>query len=214
MTAAPVPPSTYQPIRVATIRERALEAELARVTAIFNVLVDDALDVADEYIARIAALSEEIDDQRRQLNSYECEVKALQRANEARERTIVRQLQEIRSLRRSLARREQHTITPTEAFRATHPIETVIGAVVDLAPAESLQADLPMANAIREAVGLPQRTDSGRAYLVGRCPFHRDEHPSPSLVVRPYHGQFACYVCGTAGDVVRFLQLYESKGAA
>ncbi len=117
------------------------------------------------------------------------EIRALRAANAARERTINRQLETIRDLTRRLPRVEQHTVTPAEAFRALHPIADVIGAVVDLEP----------------------HTDGYREYLAGRCPFHQDDHPSPSLVVRSWYGQFACHVCGAAGDVLEFLRLCKEQ---
>ena len=41
-------------------------------------------------------------------------------------------------------------------------------------------------------------------HLVGRCPFHRDEHPS--LVVYPESRSFYCFGCGAGGDVIDFVR--------
>ena len=45
--------------------------------------------------------------------------------------------------------------------------------------------------------------------LVGLCPFHDDR--SSTLVVEPVRGRFQCPVCGTSGDVVDFLCLFENR---
>ncbi len=42
------------------------------------------------------------------------------------------------------------------------------------------------------------------AHLVGRCPFHQDEHPS--LVVYPETASFFCFGCQTGGDVIDFVR--------
>jgi len=46
--------------------------------------------------------------------------------------------------------------------------------------------------------------------LKARCPFHDDRNPSFS--VHPSGQYFYCFGCGTAGDVIKFLMLYERKG--
>ena len=47
----------------------------------------------------------------------------------------------------------------------------------------------------------------GREY-VGLCPFHDDRNPSMSVV--PAKQIFHCFVCGTGGDVLTFVQKYHS----
>ena len=42
------------------------------------------------------------------------------------------------------------------------------------------------------------------AHLVGRCPFHQDEHPS--LVVYPETASFFCFGCQVGGDVIDFVR--------
>ena len=48
--------------------------------------------------------------------------------------------------------------------------------------------------------------DSG-AHLVGRCPFHKDEHPS--LCVYPETRSFYCFGCNAGGDVIDFVRRAE-----
>lgn len=45
--------------------------------------------------------------------------------------------------------------------------------------------------------------------LKARCPFHDDTNPS--LSVKPEWSYFRCFGCGTSGDVITFLMLYEKK---
>ncbi len=56
---------------------------------------------------------------------------------------------------------------------------------------------------IGERIALKQK---GRDY-VGLCPFH-DDH-KPSMSVSPTKQIFKCWSCGTGGDVIKFVQLYE-----
>ena len=44
-------------------------------------------------------------------------------------------------------------------------------------------------------------------HLMGRCPFHQDEHPS--LVVYPETRSFYCFGCGASGDVIDFVRRAE-----
>jgi DNA primase len=44
-------------------------------------------------------------------------------------------------------------------------------------------------------------------HLTGRCPFHRDEHPS--LVVYPETSSFYCFGCAASGDVIDFVRRAE-----
>lgn len=46
----------------------------------------------------------------------------------------------------------------------------------------------------------------GRSY-VAICPFHNDSNPS--LSISPERKLFKCFVCGTGGSAIRFVQLYE-----
>ena len=41
------------------------------------------------------------------------------------------------------------------------------------------------------------------------CPFHNEK--TPSFSVNPRGQYFRCFGCGTGGDVLRFLELYEQK---
>jgi DNA primase len=47
---------------------------------------------------------------------------------------------------------------------------------------------------------------SGRG-LIGKCPFHHDEHPS--FVVYPDSQSFHCFGCQVHGDVIAFLMRIE-----
>ncbi len=134
--------------------------------------------------ARIAELERTVRVDQRQIH-------ALCYTRDAQDRHIGRLLHEVADLRRRLPRGEQHVMTPLDAFRVTHSIVDVVGQVVDL----------------------HEHQDGHRRYLAGTCPFHKDTHLSPSLVVRPWYGQFSCYVCGAAGDVVDFLQLIGGRAA-
>jgi DNA primase len=42
------------------------------------------------------------------------------------------------------------------------------------------------------------------SHLIGRCPFHQDEHPS--LVVYPESHSFYCFGCHAGGDVIDFVR--------
>ncbi|HVT79817.1 MAG TPA: DNA primase, partial [Phycisphaerae bacterium] len=42
------------------------------------------------------------------------------------------------------------------------------------------------------------------------CPFHEDHRPSMSVV--PHKQIFHCFVCGTGGDVFKFVELYHKMG--
>jgi DNA primase len=60
-------------------------------------------------------------------------------------------------------------------------------------------------NAIEEVLashGVELR--SSGSHLIGRCPFHQDEHPS--LVVYPESRSFYCFGCGAGGDVIDFVR--------
>ena len=49
-------------------------------------------------------------------------------------------------------------------------------------------------------------TKKGRNYFAV-CPFH-DDH-NPSMVISKDKNIFKCFVCGTSGDVFKFVSLYE-----
>lgn len=66
-----------------------------------------------------------------------------------------------------------------------------------------IKQDLPVAEIIGQYVPL---CPSGRN-LVGRCPFHEDEHPS--FTVFPATATFHCFGCGKNGDVITFIREIE-----
>src|SRR5512136_2096867 len=47
---------------------------------------------------------------------------------------------------------------------------------------------------------------NGKGY-VGLCPFHEDK--TPSLSVNPAQNLFQCFGCGTGGDPIRFVELFD-----
>jgi len=47
---------------------------------------------------------------------------------------------------------------------------------------------------------------NGKGY-VGLCPFHIEE--TPSLSVNPAQNLFQCFGCGTGGDAIRFVELFD-----
>ena len=60
-------------------------------------------------------------------------------------------------------------------------------------------------NPIEEVVaGHGVELRSSGSHMIGRCPFHQDEHPS--LVVYPGSRSFYCFGCGAGGDVIDFVR--------
>ena len=57
-----------------------------------------------------------------------------------------------------------------------------------------------------ESRGIPLKRN-GTSYF-GLCPFHDDTNPS--LSVNPSTNFWQCFGCGAAGDVIRFVELYDS----
>ena len=47
---------------------------------------------------------------------------------------------------------------------------------------------------------------NGNSYQ-GLCPFHDDK--TPSFSINPKENLFQCFGCGAAGDVIRFVQLFD-----
>jgi DNA primase len=47
---------------------------------------------------------------------------------------------------------------------------------------------------------------NGKGYF-GLCPFHDDKNPS--LSINPDQNLFQCFGCGAAGDVIRFVELFD-----
>ncbi len=59
--------------------------------------------------------------------------------------------------------------------------------------------------ALAEAKGIRMKKN-GRGYF-GLCPFHNDKNPS--LSVNPKTNLWQCFGCGAAGDVIRFIELFD-----
>ena len=59
--------------------------------------------------------------------------------------------------------------------------------------------------ALAEARGIKLKKN-GRGYF-GLCPFH-DDH-NPSLSINPKTNLWQCFGCGAAGDVIRFIELFD-----
>jgi DNA primase catalytic core len=62
--------------------------------------------------------------------------------------------------------------------------------------------------ALIESFGIPLKKN-GKGY-VGLCPFHDDK--TPSLSVTPEANLWQCFGCGTGGDVIRFVELFDKVG--
>ncbi len=59
--------------------------------------------------------------------------------------------------------------------------------------------------ALVESKGIALKKN-GSGYF-GLCPFHDDNNPS--LSINPDKNLFQCFGCGTAGDVIRFVELFD-----
>ena len=59
--------------------------------------------------------------------------------------------------------------------------------------------------ALAEARGIKLKKN-GRGYF-GLCPFHDDKNPS--LSINPKTNLWQCFGCGAAGDVIRFIELFD-----
>ncbi len=69
-----------------------------------------------------------------------------------------------------------------------------------------VRASVDIVDIIAEHVALKK---AGREFK-GLCPFHDDHRPSMSVV--PHKQIFSCFVCGTAGDVFKFVREYHKMG--
>jgi DNA primase len=59
--------------------------------------------------------------------------------------------------------------------------------------------------ALVEAKGINLKKN-GKSYF-GLCPFHADKNPS--LSINPTKNLWQCFGCGAAGDVIRFVELFD-----
>lgn len=64
--------------------------------------------------------------------------------------------------------------------------------------------------ALVQAKGIDLKKN-GKGYF-GRCPFHADKNPS--LSINPKENLFQCFGCGAAGDVIRFVELFDQVSFA
>ena len=59
--------------------------------------------------------------------------------------------------------------------------------------------------ALVQAKGIALKKN-GKSWF-GLCPFHDDKNPS--LSINPNENLFQCFGCGAAGDVIRFVELFD-----
>ena len=59
--------------------------------------------------------------------------------------------------------------------------------------------------ALVESKGI-QLKKNGKDYF-GLCPFHADKNPS--LSINPTKNLWQCFGCGAAGDVIRFVEMFD-----
>jgi DNA primase len=59
--------------------------------------------------------------------------------------------------------------------------------------------------ALVQAKGIELK-QNGKSWF-GLCPFHDDKNPS--LSINPKENLFQCFGCGAAGDVIRFVELFD-----
>ncbi len=59
--------------------------------------------------------------------------------------------------------------------------------------------------ALVEAKGITLKKN-GKSWF-GLCPFHADKNPS--LSINPVKNLFQCFGCGAAGDVIRFVEMFD-----
>jgi DNA primase catalytic core len=69
---------------------------------------------------------------------------------------------------------------------------------------ESIKQDVDL-KALVEARGIRLKKN-GKGYF-GLCPFHDDKNPS--LSVNPTQNLWQCFGCGAAGDVIRFVEMFD-----
>jgi DNA primase catalytic core len=62
--------------------------------------------------------------------------------------------------------------------------------------------------ALVQAKGIALKKN-GKSWF-GLCPFHNDKNPS--LSINPGKNLFQCFGCGAAGDVIRFVELFDQLG--
>ncbi|MGN6369985.1 MAG: DNA primase [Phycisphaerae bacterium] len=72
---------------------------------------------------------------------------------------------------------------------------------------EQVRAAVDIVEVIGESIALKR---AGREFK-GLCPFHDDRRPSMSVV--PHKQIFHCFVCGTGGDVFKFIREYHKLSA-
>lgn len=70
---------------------------------------------------------------------------------------------------------------------------------------DTIKTDIDLISLV-ESKGIHLKKN-GKGY-VGLCPFHDDK--TPSLSVNPSTNLWQCFGCGTGGDVIRFIELYDN----
>ena len=76
--------------------------------------------------------------------------------------------------------------------------------MIEAEKVDTLKRDTPL-TALIESRGIQLRKN-GKGFVC-RCPFHEDKEPS--LSVNPETNLWQCFGCGSAGDVIRFVELYD-----
>lgn len=73
-------------------------------------------------------------------------------------------------------------------------------------PVDELKQRIPLLDFLRQHNWQARRVGT-RAEFLGRCPWHRDSHPSFYVNIRK--NLFYCHGCGRGGDLIRFVELSQ-----
>jgi DNA primase len=76
--------------------------------------------------------------------------------------------------------------------------------MIDKERIAAIKADVDLV-ALVQAKGIDLKKN-GKSWF-GLCPFHADKNPS--LSINPVKNLWQCFGCGAAGDVIRFVELFD-----